>query len=115
MSLATFWLGVVGIVLAVLAVVGWIWSESVIPPAVFTTQAGVCLVAEVILIRRRPSEHARFLPDFSYGTVVLGVGAAMILNGLAFGLWLLLIGAGVAALGLAQLAREVAAARRSAR
>jgi hypothetical protein len=115
MSRAALWLGGVGTVLAALAVVGWIWSVSVIPPAVFTGQAVACLGAAAAIQRRRRSERARLLPDVSYGTVALGVGAAMILNGVAFGRWLVLIGAGVAALGLAGIAREVVAARRLAR
>lgn len=115
MSRAALWLGGVGLVLAALAVAGWIWSRSILPPAVFTGQAFACLAAAVILGRRAPSERDRFLPDLSYGTVALALGAAMMLNGVAFGLWLVLIGAGVAGLGLAWLLGELLAARRVAR
>ena len=115
MSRTALWLGGVGLVLAGLAAVGWIWSRSILPPAVFTGQAVACLSAAFVLRRRTASERDRFVPDFSYGTLGLGLGTAMMLNGVAFGLWLVLIGAGVAALGLGGLLRELFAARRLAR
>lgn len=115
MSRAIPWLAGVGTVLLATAVVGWIWSESVLPPAVFTAQGIACLVGALVLELRRSPERPRLLPDLSYSTIAVAVGAAMMLNGVAFGLWLVLIGAGLVVLGLGGLAREHLAARRAAR
>ena len=49
MSRPAVWLCVVGCVLGVVAIIGWIWSEDVLPPAVFTGQA-VVLIAIALLI-----------------------------------------------------------------
>lgn len=111
MSRATLWLGGVGLVLAALAVVGWAWSRSVLPPAVFTGQAVACFAAATVLGGRAWREQERFLPDRSYGILGLGVGAATMLNGVALGRWLVLIGAGITAFGLVGLFRELFAAR----
>jgi hypothetical protein len=109
------WLVGVGCVLGVVAVIGWIWSEDVLPPAVFTGQAVACIAGAVLLGRRELAERARAIPDLSYSTIAVGLGAAAMLNGFAFGLWLVLIGAGIVAFGLGGLVREHLAARRAAR
>lgn len=67
----------------------------------------------LVLLRRRDEGAVRVLPDLSYATVAFGVGLALALVGVVFGLWLLLPGAGVAALGLAGIARERRAERRA--
>jgi hypothetical protein len=112
-SRAIPWLAAVGVVLLVVAVVGWIWSDDVLPPAVFTGQAVACLLGALVLELRRPRERPRALPDVSYSTIAFATGVAMMLNGVAFGLWLVLTGAGLAACGLGGLAREYLAARRA--
>ena len=56
----------------------------------------------------------RLLPELSLATVLFAFGVASAVSGIAFGLWLILIGAGIAALGLAGIARELAAERRQA-
>lgn len=57
-------------------------------------------------------EASRRLPDLSYATVLTTVGAATMVVGAGFGLWLILLGAGVFLLGLGGLARELRAGRR---
>lgn len=111
----SIWLSIVGVVLAAIAIVGWVWSESVLPPAVFTGQAVVCLGAALVLELRRERERPLRIPDLSYSTSAVGIGAATMLNGVAFGLWLVLIGAGIVAFGLGGLLREHLAARRAER
>jgi hypothetical protein len=111
----SIWLAIVGTLLGAVAVVGWVWSESVLPPAVFTGQAVACLAAAGILELRRERERPRVIPDLSYSTSTIAIGATTMLNGVAFGLWLVLIGAGLVALGLGGLAREHLATRRAAR
>lgn len=109
------WPAGVGLVLAVVAIIGWIWSEDVLPPAVFTGQAVACFAIAVFIARRELADRARAIPDLSYATVAVGLGACAMLNGVAFGLWLVLIGAGITAFGLGGLVREHLAARRALR
>jgi hypothetical protein len=113
MSRAIPWLAAVGVVLVAIGAIGWVWSEDVLPPAVFTSQGVACLLGAAVLELRRVRERPRALPDLSYSTVALAVGIAAMLNGVAFGLWLVLIGAGLVGLGLGGLAREYLAARRA--
>jgi hypothetical protein len=109
------WLVAVGCVLAAVAVVGWFWSESVLPPAVFTGEAVACIVLGLVLARRAIVERARAIPDLSYSIIALGIGGAMMLNGIVLGRWLLYIGAGLTTFGLGGLVREQLAARRALR
>lgn len=115
MTRPAVWLAAVGCVLAVVAIIGWIWSEDVLPPAVFTGQAIACIAIAVFIARRELSDRVRALPDLSYATVAVGLGASAMLSGVAFGLWLVLIGAGITAFGLGGLVREHLAARRALR
>jgi hypothetical protein len=57
----------------------------------------------------------RLITDQSVATAAFAVGAAVALLGASFGLFLVLIGGGLAALGLGGLLREGIARRRSAR
>lgn len=66
--------------------------------------------------RRGPGDPvARLLADESAATATLAVGLAVVLVGASFGLWLILIGSGVAAFGLGGLVREQLARRRALR
>jgi hypothetical protein len=58
---------------------------------------------------------SRLLTDQSVASATLVVGLAVALVGASFGLWLILIGAGVAAFGLGGLVREQLARRRAVR
>jgi hypothetical protein len=65
------------------------------------------LLGSFLLVRRRPAEEgARRVPDLSYPTVLVALGAALALVGAPFGAWLYLPGLGVLVLGLATLLRE---------
>ncbi len=61
--------------------------------------------------RRTTGVELRLIPDSSFATVALCVGGATALVGAGFGLWLILIGAGIAALGIGGLVRELRARR----
>jgi hypothetical protein len=63
--------------------------------------------------RTAPGE--RLIADESAATAAFAVGLAMALLGASFGLFLVLIGGGIAALGLGGLVREGLARSRSAR
>lgn len=58
---------------------------------------------------------SRRLADDSVASATLVVGLAIALVGASFGLWLILIGSGVAAFGLGGLVREQLARRRTLR
>jgi hypothetical protein len=64
---------------------------------------------------RRGPPTAQLIADESAATAALAVGVAMALLGASFGLFLLLIGGGIAALGLAGLLRERIARHRDPR
>jgi cytochrome c oxidase assembly factor CtaG len=73
--------------------------------------AAACLVAGLVLwaLDTRPGadrEAPRLVSDSSPATAALIVGLALALLGAGFGLWLILIGTGVAALGFGGLVRE---------
>jgi hypothetical protein len=57
----------------------------------------------------------RPLPDASYATAVLAIGITLVVFGFVFGLFMVLIGAGVVLLGAAGLVREQVALRRARR
>jgi hypothetical protein len=88
--------------------------------------SAACLLAGSVLwlldartarVRRRRHEREApervFLSDSSVASAGLVCGLALALLGAGFGLWLILIGAGVTALGAGGLAREARARRRT--
>jgi hypothetical protein len=88
------------------------WIEAVMLGA----SAGACLLGGLLLwaldARRGAGERPRVLTADSVATTTLIAGLALALLGAGFGLWLILIGAGVSALGLGGLLREALARRR---
>jgi hypothetical protein len=64
------------------------------------------LLLGLFLFVRRPRPGERFVPDLSYASVALGLGAALAALGAPFGLWLALPGLGVMGLGAGGLWRE---------
>ena len=103
-----------GVLLAVLALVQFVFAERRLQWALALGVAVVIFVVGALLARRPAREGVRLLPENSYATVLLAVGVVMVVAGLLFGQWLYLMGAGVVLLGAAGIAREVLAARRSA-
>jgi hypothetical protein len=102
-----------GVLLAVLALVQFVFSERRLQWALALGVAVVILVVGVLLLWRPARDRVRLLPQNSYSTVLLAVGVVMVGSGLLFGQWLYLMGAGLIVLGAAGVAREVLAARRS--
>jgi hypothetical protein len=81
--------------------------------------SGACLVTGLVLWRldarggpRRTRGAPRLVFDDSVASATIACGLALALLGAGFGLWLILIGAGVIALGLGGLVREARARRR---
>ncbi len=88
------------------------WIEA----AMLGGAAAACVLCGLVLwrldARRGGREPARVLADDSFATATLVAGLALALIGAGFGLWLILIGAGVTALGFGGLVRETLARRR---
>lgn len=104
-----YWALVHGLAAAVL--LGW--TTDPLQVGLLGGSAVVAVVVGVaILAYRRP--RSRLLPELSLPTILFAFGVGSALSGTAFGLWLVLFGAGAAALGLAGIARELAAERRAA-
>lgn len=116
MRIAALWIGGLALWMGVLSLVLWLWTSDDLPPALLTGGA----VALAVLAAFTATTHERELgtrrvPASSLPTVVLVFGLAMAVNGLVFGLFLILIGAEVAALGLAGLIAQHLAERRTVR
>jgi hypothetical protein len=112
--IAALWIGGLALWMGTLSLVLWLWTSDDLPPALLSG-AAVALALLAAFAATRPDEApaARRVAASSLPTVVLVFGLAMALNGLAFGLFLILIGAEVAALGLAGLIAQYVAVRRA--
>ena len=107
------WLGGFSLWMGGLALVLWLWSSDDLAPSLLTGAAvAMALLAVYVVAGRRRAVESRRLADASLPTVIVVFGVAMTLNGLEFGLWLILIGAEVTAFGLVMLIRELVALRR---
>ena len=81
------------------------WTRSALENGLlFGAAAGVLLLAGLALRAREP--RRRIVPDLSFPTALAAAGVGLAVAGSAFGMWLVLIGAGVLALGLVGLVRE---------
>lgn len=101
------WLGVLATVLAV-------WGDALVAVLVFGGAAAVAaLSAGYMVVSDRPGDPPRMLGEASAAPPVLAAGVVLAANGLAFGLWLILIGAELIAFGtgLALAERRRARAR----
>jgi hypothetical protein len=113
MRIAALWMGGLALWMGTLSLVLWLWTSDDLPPALLTGAAlALALIALYAAIVPEAAGPRR-LATSSLPTVVLVLGLAMILNGLTFGLFLILIGAEVAALGVAGLVAQFVAERRA--
>jgi hypothetical protein len=111
--IAALWMGGLAVWMGTLSLVLWLWTNDDLAPALLTGAA--VALAVLAAFAATAQEHApgtRRVPVSSLPTVVLVFGLAMALNGLAFGLFLILIGAELAALGLVGLIAQQVAERR---
>jgi hypothetical protein len=113
MRIGAIWIGGLALWIGILSLVLWLWTSDHLPPALLSGAA--VALALIALFAATVSEEAgpRTLARSSLPTVVLVFGLAMALNGLAFGLFLILIGAEVAALGLGGLVLQLVNERRA--
>jgi hypothetical protein len=110
------WLGVLTALQAAFRSIRGPFGVHWIEAAMLGGAAGACLLAGLVLwaldARSGAVERPRAVATDSVATATLIAGLALVLLGAGFGLWLILIGAGVSALGLGGLVREALARRR---
>ena len=96
---------------AILATGILIWSGDELSSALLGGAAVAALAFAAIraLLHRDPVE--RLLADSSAAPPLFAIGLTLVLNGVAFGLWLVLVGAEFLAFGAAFLIRERRALR----
>jgi hypothetical protein len=116
---------------AALVVLGWgllnglilipmptIFGENAFPTIQYAAvPIATAIVAALIWIFRGGAEREdpdveRLVPDASLASALVGVAIALMVLGAAFGVWLTIVGAGLAVLGLGGIARELRAERR---
>ena len=106
-----------GALLAALAAMLWIWSPG--DELAIATLGGAAvasavlgLVLAIVARRGRPQPRSRPVPVVSPATALLAIAIAAMIVGAAAGLWLILLGSGLAVLALGGLVRELRAERR---
>jgi hypothetical protein len=96
-----------------------VFAPKLIQFSIPALACAACVTAGLVLwaldARRGQVERPRLIADSSSATVTLIVGLAVALLGAGFGLWLILIGAGITALGLGGVVREQRARTRTLR
>jgi hypothetical protein len=108
MRRATLMLGGWGLWVGVWAVTLWIWGEATVPLIAFGSAAATAaLAAGYLLVSAPEPDPPRTLADSSAAPPLIAGGIVLVCNGLAFGLWLVLAGAEVAAFGLGLLIAEL--------
>jgi hypothetical protein len=113
--IAAAWMGGLALWMGALSLVLWLWTDDPLPPALLTGSAVALAVVAMYAAMAREATGSRTLARSSLPTVVIVVGVAMALNGLTFGLFLILIGAEVVALGIGGLVLQLLNERRAAR
>jgi hypothetical protein len=115
MKIAAAWMGGLALWMGALSLVLWLWTDDPLPPALLTGTAVALAVIAGYAASAREATGSRTLARSSLPTVVIVFGVAMALNGLTFGLFLILIGAEVVALGVGGLVLQLLNERRAAR
>jgi hypothetical protein len=99
-----------GLWLGALTAVQAVFAPKLIQFGIPLVASGSCVLAGLLVwaLDARPgsAERPRLVTESSVATSTLVVGLTLGLLGAGFGLWLILIGAGFAALGLGGLVRE---------
>jgi hypothetical protein len=99
------WVGALALTLGV-------WGEAEVPLILFGgAAAAAALAAGYLLVRPPGTDPPRTLADTSAAPPLIAAGIVFAANGLAFGLWLVLIGAELAAFGLGLLVAELRRSR----
>ena len=88
----------------------WAYRPSALVGLLLALPALVAAIGGVVLAGGPPGDgDLRVVPELSLATTLIAAALAVAAAGAIFGLWLLLIGAGLAALGAGGLVRELRA------
>jgi hypothetical protein len=104
-----------GFAAAVLVLDGVLWAyhPSALVGLLLALPAAVAVVGGLVLVgARRPDGSLRVVPELSLATTLVAAAIAVAAAAAVFGLWLLLIGAGLGVLGAGGLVREFRAETR---
>ena len=113
LRLGAVWIAALALWIGALSLMMWLWVDDELAPALLSGAAlALLLIAAFAATVSMESTRPRRLAESSLATVAIVIGLAMAVNGLTFGLFLILIGAQVAALGVAGLIRQHIADRR---
>jgi hypothetical protein len=108
-----------GLWLGALTALQAVFAPKLIQFSIPAVASAACVAGGLVLwaldAREGQDESPRLTTDSSLATVTLIVGVAVSLLGAGFGLWLILIGAGITALGLGGVVREQRARTRTLR
>jgi hypothetical protein len=108
-----------GVWLAALTGVQAVFAPKPIQFSIPAVASAACVLAGLVVwtldVRRGEGEEPRLIADSSVATVASIVGVALALLGAGFGLWLILIGGAIAALGFGGVVREQRARARTLR
>jgi hypothetical protein len=108
-----------GLWLAVLTGVQAVFAPKLIQFSIPAVASATCVAAGLVVwaldAHQARGKRPRLITDSSIATVTLVFGLAVTLLGAGFGLWLILIGAGILALGLGGVIREQRARSRTLR
>ncbi len=106
-----------GLWLGVLTGVQGVFAPKLIQFSIPAVASAACVFAGLVVwrldVRQARGERPRLITDSSMATITLVVGLAVALVGAGFGLWLILIGAGITALGVGGVVREQRARSRT--
>lgn len=97
--------------LGLLAALAAVWSGDQVATALLGGGALVTLGGAGVYAYRQSGVSERLITETSPAPALIAIGLTLALNGVAFGLWLILIGAEVTAFGIALLIREQRDAR----
>jgi hypothetical protein len=110
--------GVFGLLLGGTALLLFLWDEEPLAYGLLGGAAAASFLTAIVLTlvpRAAPDWDAdlvRAVPNTSWAAAAIGIGASLAAIGIVFGLYLVLIGAGVALAGIGGLIRERRAWRR---
>ena len=88
-----------------------VWSGDQVSTGLLGGAALVSLAGAGVYAYRQTGVGERLITETSPAPALIAIGLTLALNGVAFGLWLILIGAEVTAFGIALLIREQRDAR----
>jgi peptidoglycan/LPS O-acetylase OafA/YrhL len=96
-----------------------IFNENPSPVIIYGAAALGCFLVGVVCwfwprSREEDPDSVRLVTDVSYASALCGVAAALMVMSIQFGVWLLEVGGGLMALGIAGVVRELRAERRLA-